>query len=85
MQPLKCIYCSKLTTAHKINVQKKINQKVVTLTNAPVYYCKPCDETFLASDTIEALAYIKNGNLESKNILFDFETIHRRVLANKEK
>ena len=85
MQPLKCMYCSTLTSSHKINVQKKINSKVVTLTNAPVYYCKPCDETFLASETLNALTYIKNGSLESKRILFEFEEINRKVSSDKSK
>lgn len=79
MASLKCMYCKNLTTSHNINVQKKINNKIITVSDAPVFYCKSCDETFLAKETLDVFTYIKDMNLSEKMLLFAFENIHRKV------
>jgi hypothetical protein len=79
MQSMKCMYCKVLTTGHKINVQKKINAKIITLSSAPVYYCKTCDETFLAKETLDCFKYIKDMGLDDKRLLFNYEDIFRKV------
>lgn len=79
MKAIKCIFCHKTTTVHRINVQKKINGKVVTITNAPVYYCKDCDETFLSKESQDVFDYIKTRNLDNRNILFEFDEISKKV------
>lgn len=79
MKIIKCLFCGKPTTIHKISVQKKINGKVVTLTNAPVYYCKPCDETFLAKETQDVLGYVRDRNLDARSILFNFDDLTKKM------
>lgn len=79
MPSMRCMYCKVLTTEHKINVQKKINTKIITLSSAPVFYCKPCDETFLAKETLDCFKYIKDMGLDDKRMLFHFEDIHRKI------
>jgi YgiT-type zinc finger domain-containing protein len=79
MRAIKCIFCHKETTIHSINAQKKINGKVVTITSAPVYYCKDCDETFLSKEAQDVFTYIKDRNLDAKSILFNFEEISKKV------
>jgi YgiT-type zinc finger domain-containing protein len=79
MQLMKCMYCKQMTSSHKINVQKKMSTKIITLTDAPVYYCKACDETFLAKETLDSFKYIKDMGLDEKRILFNFEEIHRKI------
>lgn len=79
MKAIKCIFCHKATTIYKINAQKKINGKVVTVTNSPVYYCKDCDETFLSKEAQDVFNYIKDRNLDAKSILYDFDEISKKV------
>jgi YgiT-type zinc finger domain-containing protein len=79
MQSMKCMYCKVPTTNHKINVQKKISTKIITVSQAPVYYCKSCDETFLAKETLDCFKYIRDMGLDEKRILFNFEEINRKV------
>ena len=80
MQIIKCLFCGKPTTIHKINAQKKINGKVVTLTNAPVYFCADCKETFLPKETQDVFTYIKERNLDNKLILFSFDELSRKIM-----
>jgi YgiT-type zinc finger domain-containing protein len=79
MKTVKCMFCSKETTLHSINAQKKIRGKLVTLSNAPVYYCRDCKETFLAKETQDIFRYIQDRNLEEKYILFDFREISKKL------
>jgi len=75
MQIIKCIFCGKATTIHKINAQKKIRSKVVTLSGAPVYYCTPCKETFLSKEAQDCFRFIQDRSLEDKSILYNFDDI----------
>ncbi|MCX8131807.1 MAG: YgiT-type zinc finger protein [Clostridia bacterium] len=79
MQLIKCLFCGKPTTLHRINAQKKINNKIVTLSNAPVYYCAPCKETFLSKETQDVFNYIRDMGLENKSILFNFDDLSKKV------
>ena len=79
MKMIKCLFCSRATTLHNINAQKKIRGKIVTVTNAPVYYCQECKETFLAKETQDVFRYVQDRNLEEKRILFDYEEIARKL------
>jgi YgiT-type zinc finger domain-containing protein len=81
MKLIKCIYCGKQTSVHNINVQKKIRGKVITLSSAPVYYCQPCNETFLAKETQDVFRYIQDNNLDDKLMMFNFESMSKRVPA----
>lgn len=79
MELIKCLFCGKPTTLHKINVPKKMKGKVVTLTNAPVYFCKPCNETFIAKETQEVFRYIQDRNLDDKLVLFNYDDMIKKV------
>ncbi|NJD01871.1 MAG: YgiT-type zinc finger protein [Ruminiclostridium sp.] len=76
---IKCLFCGKPTTLHNINVQKKIRGKVITLSNAPVYYCQPCKETFQAKETQDVFRYIYDNNLDEKLILFNYDDISQKL------
>jgi YgiT-type zinc finger domain-containing protein len=74
---IKCIFCGKTTTVHKIKAKKKINDKIITLINTPVHFCKECKETFLSREAQDVLEYIKSNSLERKTIMFDYEMVDR--------
>ncbi|TYQ13193.1 UNVERIFIED_CONTAM: YgiT-type zinc finger domain-containing protein [Acetivibrio alkalicellulosi] len=77
MKIIKCLFCSKPTSINKINIKKKINGKVVTLTNAPVYYCEKCKETFISKEAQDVLIAIREKNLDKKNVLFNYEDLKK--------
>lgn len=79
MRAIKCMFCGKNTSKHTINAQKKIKGKIVTLTNAPVYYCADCKETFLSKETQDVFRYIQDRSLEEKYILFNFEDMSKKL------
>ncbi len=79
MKSIRCLYCGKDTTIHKINAQKRIKGKVVTIKNAPVYYCAPCNETFLSKETQDVFRYIQERNLEDRSVLYDYDDMARRI------
>ncbi len=79
MKNVKCMFCGKETTFHSINAQKKIRGKIITVSNAPVYYCQDCKETFMAKETQDAFRYIQDRSLEEKRLLFDFQEISRKL------
>ena len=79
MKLIKCLFCGKPTTIHKINAQKKINSKIVTLKNAPVYYCNDCDETFLSKEAQDVFSYIRDRSLDAKTILYEFDDMIKRI------
>lgn len=79
MRAIKCMFCGKNTSIHTINAQKKIKGKIVTLTNAPVYYCADCKETFLSKETQDVFRYIQDRSLEEKYILFNFEDMSKKL------
>ncbi len=79
MRIIKCMFCGKNTTIHTINAQKKIRGKIVTLTNAPVYYCSSCKETFLSKETQDVFRYIQDRSLEEKYILFNYEEMSKKL------
>ncbi|MFZ5987403.1 MAG: YgiT-type zinc finger protein [Bacillota bacterium] len=78
MKVIKCLFCSKPTTINKTNIKKKINGKVVTLTNAPVYYCESCKETFVSKEAQDVFIDIREKRLDEKSILFDFDAISKK-------
>ncbi len=79
MRIIKCLFCGKNTSIHSINAQKKINGKIITLTNAPVYYCDSCKETFLSKETQDVFRYIQDRSLEHKSILFNYEDMSKKL------
>lgn len=79
MRAVKCMFCGKTTTIHKINAQKKINGKIVTVTDSPVYYCDKCNETYLSKEAQDVFSYIRDRNMEARTILFNFEDMSKRV------
>lgn len=76
---IKCLFCGKPTTLHNINVQKKIRGKVITLSGAPVYFCKPCNETFLTKETQDVFRFISERNLDEKLLLFNYDDMSRKI------
>lgn len=79
MKIIKCMFCGKNTTLHCINAKKSIRGKVITLTNAPVYYCDSCKETFLSKETQDVFMYIQDRSLDAKYILFNFEEMVKKL------
>ncbi|HOA54258.1 MAG: YgiT-type zinc finger protein [Acetivibrionales bacterium] len=79
MKAIRCLFCDRTTTVHHINAQKRIKGKIVTLTNAPVYYCAHCKETFLSKETQDVFRYIQDRSLDAKRILFNFEDMVKRL------
>lgn len=79
MRVIKCLFCGKPTTFHRINAQKKLNGKVITLSEAPVFYYKDCDETFISKEAQDVFSYIKDKNLDSKKVLFNFDEMAKKV------
>lgn len=79
MKVIKCLFCGKNTTIHIINSQKKIKGKVVTLTNAPVYYCDQCKETFTSKEVQDVFRYIQDKGMEDKAILFNFDDMTKKL------
>lgn len=73
MKVIKCLFCSNTTTVNRINIKKKINGKTITLTNAPVYYCNNCKETFISKEAQDVLTKIREKGLDQKKMLFDFD------------
>jgi YgiT-type zinc finger domain-containing protein len=74
---IKCIFCGKTTTVHKVKTKKKVNDKVITLINSPVHFCKKCKETFLSKEAQDMFDYIKSNGLEKKAIMFDYDILER--------
>lgn len=79
MNIIKCLFCGKKTTIHNINSQKKIRGKMITLTNAPVYYCDNCKETFTSKEVQGVFRYIQDRSLDEKCILFDFDDMSKKI------
>lgn len=79
MKIIKCLFCGKSTTIHKISAQKKIRGKVVTLTNAPVYYCDQCKETFQSKEVQDVFRYVQDRSLEEKNLLYNFDDMSKKI------
>lgn len=79
MKIIKCLFCGKPTTIHKINAQKKINGKTVTITDAPVYYCAQCDETFISKEAQDVFNHIRDRNLEARAILYNFDDMINKI------
>jgi YgiT-type zinc finger domain-containing protein len=79
MKIIKCLFCSKNTTIHIINAQKRIRGKIVTLTNAPVYYCDQCKETFQSKEVTDVFRYIQDRSLEEKNLLFNYDDLAKKI------
>jgi YgiT-type zinc finger domain-containing protein len=75
----KCMFCRNLTVNKKITVKKKMKDKVVTITNAPVHYCSKCSETFISANAQNAFNYVRENNLISKSIIFDFDDILTKI------
>ncbi len=66
MKAIRCLFCDRTTTVHHINAQKRIKGKIVTLTNAPVYYCAHCKETFLSKETQDVSGIYRTGVLTQR-------------------
>jgi len=79
MKIIKCLFCSKNTTIHYINAQKRIRGKIITLTNAPVYYCDNCKETFTSKEVQSVFRYIQDRSLDEKCILFNFDDMSKKI------
>ena len=79
MPSIRCLFCSKATSFHKINAQKKINGKIITVTNSPVYYCADCKETFLSKEAQGVFDYVRDRGLGEKGLLFNFEDLTKKV------
>ncbi len=79
MKIIRCLFCGKNTTLHNINAQKKMRGKVITLTNAPVYYCSECKETFMSKEAQDIFRYIQDRSLDAKSILFSYEDMIKKL------
>jgi YgiT-type zinc finger domain-containing protein len=79
MKIIKCMFCGKSTSIHIINAQKKIKGKIITLTNAPVYYCDSCHETFVSKEVQDVFRYIQDRKLEDRSILFNYEEMSKKL------
>ncbi len=73
MKVIRCLFCSNSTTIQRISVKKKINDKTITLTNAPVFYCSNCKETFISKEAQDILIEIREKRLDQKKMLFNFD------------
>lgn len=78
MKSIKCFFCEKPAVPQTKNLQRRVNGKNITLSDAPVYYCADCNETFLSKEAQDAFRYIKENGLENKSILFRYDEISRR-------
>ena len=76
---IKCMFCSRGTTLHRIKAKKKVNDKIITLVNAPVHYCKDCKETFLSKEAQEVFEYVRSNGLEKRTIMFDFDQLYKEI------
>ncbi|NMA33471.1 MAG: YgiT-type zinc finger protein [Clostridiaceae bacterium] len=79
MRAVRCMFCDGNTTIHNINAQKRVRGKMITVTNAPVYYCDNCNETFLSKETQSVFRYIQDRRLDEKRILFNFDDMVNRL------
>jgi YgiT-type zinc finger domain-containing protein len=79
MRIIKCLFCGKNTSIHYINAQKKIKGKIITLTNAPVYYCDTCKETFTSKEVQDVFRYIQDRNLEESKLMFSYDDMSKKV------
>lgn len=79
MKCIKCFFCEKPTVIMTRNLQRRINGKIITLSNAPVYYCANCQEVFLSKEAQDAFGYIKANKLQDKAILFKYDDITRKT------
>ncbi len=79
MKIIKCMFCSRTTSIHIINAQKKIRGKIITLKNAPVYYCEQCQETFTSKEVQDVFRYIQDRNMDEQYVLFNYEEISKKL------
>lgn len=79
MKIIKCLFCSKNTTIHRIHSKKKIKGKIITLMNAPVYYCDKCKETFTSKEVQDVFRYIQDKGLYESCILFHYEDMAKKL------
>ena len=79
MKIIKCLFCSKSTKLYYISAQKRIKGKIITITNAPVYYCDQCRETFQSKELQDAFRYIQDRNLADKSLLFNYDDLSKKI------
>jgi YgiT-type zinc finger domain-containing protein len=84
MRIIRCFFCEKPTVLQIKSIQKWIGGKKITLAEAPVYFCKECNETFHSKEVQDAFQYIKSNGLQNKSILFRFDDIWKRCNAKRE-
>lgn len=78
----RCMFCESGISVRRINAEKKIRGKIVTLAAAPVYYCEQCKETFFTASTLACFNYIRDLSLDAKSVLFKYEDINARLNKN---
>lgn len=79
MKIIKCMFCGRTTSIQIINAQKKIKGKIITMKNAPVYYCEQCKETFTSKEVQDVFRYIQDRNLDEQYILFNYEDMSKKL------
>jgi YgiT-type zinc finger domain-containing protein len=79
MKSIKCFFCEKPAVSQRKNLERRINGKNITLSDAPVYYCADCNETFLSKEVQDAFRYIKENGLENNSVSFRFYEILRKI------
>lgn len=79
MKIVKCMFCGKTTSIQIINAQKKVKGKIITLKNAPVYYCDQCKEVFTSKEVQDVFRYIQDRNLDEQYILFNYEDMSKKL------
>lgn len=84
MKYVKCFFCEKPAVLQIKNIHKWIGGKKVTLSDAPVYFCANCNETFQSKEVQDAFQYIKANDMQNKSILFRFDDIYRKIGAKAE-
>jgi hypothetical protein len=47
------------------------------LTNAPVFYCANCKETFISKEAQDVLIEIREKRLDERRLLFNFDEMAR--------
>ncbi len=79
MKIVNCLFCGKKTVIQIINATKRIKGKVITVTNAPVYYCNTCNETFTSKEVQDVFRYIQDRNMDEGCILFNYDDMSTKI------
>lgn len=83
MKPLKCLDCRKPIIKEFKHIQKKCNNKLITIRDIPYHYCDQCKKTFYTKEVLNVLDFITHDWSDDKRMLVLYETVFEKYIENE--